>query len=126
MRDLAERVQQDNTVAATSRSHEPRYTEDDVAVIERVYRNGTVEEVDVINEVDMDIVRVLNSGEAGNKGGGRNTVVAGNESGGKTATASTIVVPPAFTGRKIPFPNVGTDGGKSNGYQIMRVAKRVG
>ena len=118
MRDLAERVQQDNTVAATSRSHVPRYTEDDVEVIEQVYRNGAVEEVDV--------VEVLNSAEAENEGGGRTTVVTGNESGGRTATASTIVVPPAFTGRKIPFPNVGTDGGKSNGYQIMRVAKRVG
>lgn len=98
-------------------------------VIERVNRNVTVEEVEVVDEVDREIVRVLNSGEDGNGNdvGSYGDVVAGNGGGGTTnSTASCIFFPPAFTGRKILFPNVGTDAGKSNGYQILRVAKRIG
>ena len=63
MRDFAERVQQDTDVAAATDLHQPTYTEDKVAVIERVYRNGRVEEVEVVDETDRDIVRVLNSGK---------------------------------------------------------------
>ena len=36
------------------------------------------------------------------------------------------VVFPAFRGRKIPFPNVTTEAGKQNGYQLLKLAKRIG
>ena len=65
MRDLAKRVQQDNNVAASTESHMPCYMDDDVDVIEQVYRNGRVEETEAVDEVDKDILRVLNSGENG-------------------------------------------------------------
>ena len=43
IRGLAKRVQQDTNVAAATDSHQPTYTDDKVAVIEQVYRNGRVE-----------------------------------------------------------------------------------
>ena len=42
----------------------PRYTEDDVEVIDCAYQNNTMEEeTEIDDEVNMDILRVLNSGE---------------------------------------------------------------
>ena len=37
-----------------------------------------------------------------------------------------VAVQPPASRRKIPFPNVVMDAGKSNGYQILRLAKRTG
>ena len=68
---------------------------------------------------DSDVV-------TGNEGGGRTTVVTGNEGGESTTTACRTFFPPAFIGRNIPFPNVGTDAGKLNGCQILRVVERIG
>ena len=85
MRDLEERVQRDNSVAASTVSHVPRYTEDDVEVIEQVYRgnpeeeeaqvdrgNPVGEEAEVDDDVDREIICVLNGGVSGGgvSGGG--------------------------------------------------------
>ena len=117
MRDLVEGAQQDTDVAVATDLHQPTYTEDEVAFIEQVYRNSRVEEVEVVDETDRDIVRVLNSGEGCAIGGGGGD--AFGDAGGDAAivpppTSRPVVTPP-FSGRKIPFPNVMTDDWKRNG-----------
>ena len=101
MRDLAKRVQQDKNVTAATESHVPFNTDDDVAFIKLVYQNSTVEEVKVVNEMDMEIICVLNSGEDSirNDVGSDGDIVAGIK-GGETnnSIASHTVIPPAFTG----------------------------
>ena len=87
MRDIAERVQQDTDVAAVTDLYQSTYTEDEVVVIERLYRNGRVEEVEVVNETDREIVQVSSSGEGGAIGGSGGDAVG--DVGGDVA-----IVPP--------------------------------
>ena len=129
MNDLSRRVLIDNEAAAATESHTPRYTEDEVASIERVHVGADADDT----ESDDDILRVVNIGRQNNRRGVESSSISGEDGDGDTWTSGGDTLTSAggrggipLLDRRIPFPKVTTDEGRKNGGEIMRCAKSVG
>ena len=142
----------EGTSAATNvDTHNPTYTEDEVAVIEQAHAGGAAaeresdsdDEVSVMFNISRRPFQRNNNGRGGDESDGgesensgrsgseiRNSGAGGITGGGGDSRAgriggSNVRVATRRPPRNPPFPNINTDDGKKNGLEIMRCAKRA-